>query len=76
MNDVNERSQASVQSQILLSEFGELILPSDLGTSGSELTAEAEGTRILSGSREGGGAGAMPPPKAPGNSTKLTFFLI
>ena len=66
MNDVNERSQASVQSQILLSEFGELILPSDLGTSGSKLTAEAEGTRYHKRiQRGGGGQGLWPRPKRP-----------
>ena len=48
-------------------------MPSDLGTHGSKVTPEAEGTRIICRSR-GGGAVAMASPRVPENS-RIDMFL-
>ena len=60
VKDVNKRSPASVQFLILILELVELVLPSDLGTYGSKVTAEAESTGIISRSIGGGGTGYGP----------------
>ena len=74
VKDVNKGSPAWVQFLILILEFAELIIPSDLGIYGSEVTAEAEGTRIKSesiGSRSYG-----PSQSAQNSKKKTTNFLI
>ena len=78
VNDVNKRSTASVQSLILLSEL-ELILPLNLGTSGTKVTAEAEGTRCHKRIQKGGGQDLWPllmHPKWHKNSTQLLLYLL